>query len=209
MNEPTEFTEETLRRRIHECAAAMPGPFKPDSASWGASAGSDLLTAVRGTPLWGAWRRTLEEFFASGNEDQIAFADEFCSPDLDPRVVRAALGREDLSPETRALVRGSLGRLLTAQPDFYDPSLRAEFGQPGARPLLGAMMIADHAWLMETLGPLLAREPDAADLLWFAVMALGREKLAVIRAEILALQLGVTVESSLLEVIDYFAGGHS
>jgi hypothetical protein len=199
-------TADNLESIIRRCADNMPGDGKPDSHSWGASAASELFKGIKGTPLEQQGQTILAELFRSGSDDEVRLADTFTNPALmPPEPIRAALARTDLDADAQNTVRGALGRVLAAQPAKYDTALRAQMSHPGAESLLGAVMVADHAWFLSNIPKLLGTNPTAAgNKIWYGVVDLNADEARTLRSEIDALRstLGDPLTTALLETID-------
>ncbi len=148
----------------------------------------------------------LEQLFTSGNADEVRLAETFADPSaIPPHIIAAALQRTDLDPAVLRKVRAALGRAMGAQPKKYDPSLRAQLGQPGSDSLLGPVIIADHDWFLTNMGTILGSDPDAAaNRLWYGVQDLNADEARTLRAEIDSrrVKLGDAMTDSLLACID-------
>jgi hypothetical protein len=202
----TPVTADNLADILRRCADNLAGDYKPDSQSWGMSAASELLSHVTGPPLTDVAARTFEEFLERGTPEQVLLATSFLPPDrISASSIVAAMQRSDLDAALKQQVRAALGRVLSSQPAHFDPSFRAQVGQPGWESLVGAFLIADHPWTMAHLQQVLgASRNDAANSLWYGLQNLNTAEGQALRAEIDKLRgtLGDAYADLLIKTID-------
>jgi len=191
---------------LRRCAEALPGDMKPDSMMWGGDAASELLVAAKGTPLYAAAMRALEAMLLAGSVDDARLAQAFVWTDVDAQVLARALRREELPDDVRKGIRLTFGRVVSARPEqHYDPSLRALVGEPGWEPLLGAIVVADHAWFVANVARLLGDIARVAEeRVWYALAALRASEVRALRDELAGLRaaLAPDVADAILAYLD-------
>lgn len=175
---------------LRRCAEALPGDMKPDSMMWGGDAAAALLVAAKGTSLHAAAVRALEAMLLAGSVDDARLAQSFAWTDVDAQVLARALQRDELPDDVRKGVRLTFGRVVSARPEqAYAPSLRALVGEPGWETLLGAIVVADHAWFVAHAATLLGDTANVAEeRMWYAIAALRASEVRALRDELAGLR---------------------
>ncbi|HEY2745767.1 MAG TPA: hypothetical protein VGL86_14125, partial [Polyangia bacterium] len=99
----------------------------------------------------------------------------------------------------------ALGRALAAQPAQFQPRHRALLSQPGSDALVGAVIVADHAWFLAHVKDVLgAGNDDACNRLWYGLQVLHGAEGDALRAELDTRRaaLGDAYVQGLVETID-------
>ena len=204
MGEPV--TPDNLESLLRRCAENLPGDHKPDSHSWGVGACGELLKDLSGTPLHDSALDILESFLVHGDADEARLADLFFAPDrVSLGAVEAAFNRADLDAELHDRMRANLGMVLARKPALYTPKWRQEVRKSGWEYLLGAILVADHAWFLANVHALLgATATDAANTLYYGLKQLRQAEADELKKELDAqrAQLGDAYVSELIACID-------
>lgn len=199
-------TSDNLETLLRRCADNLPGDYKPDSHSWGGAAASELLQRLRGTALEGEANRIFERFLTSGSADEARLAQNYVSPSLiSVAELERATGRTDLPADVQRGISSALARALAAQPKEFQPRHRALLSQPGSEALVGAVIVADHAWFLAHVQDVLGAGADgASNRLWYGLQALNSAEAARLRDELdgRRAQLGDAYVQALVETID-------
>jgi hypothetical protein len=199
-------TADNLEALLRKCADNLPGDHKPDSHSWGGAAVAELMQRLRGSPLEAEANRIFDRFFREGDEDQVRLAQNSANAAVvDVAAIEAALGRTDLSAETHGQVRSALARALAAQPSKFAPRHRALVSQKGGEAMIGALIVADHAWFLGHVKDVLGADADGAcNRLWYGLQALNRAEGERLRLELDGMRgtLGDAYVKGLVDTID-------
>jgi len=202
----TPVDADNLPGLLQLCADNMPGDYKPDAHTWGFGAASKFLDDAAGTPLYDQALQILGDFLASGSSEAVDLAQGMLPPGrASVDQLRSAAARTDLDQELRRKLNSALSRALAWQPDKYDPSMRAHAGKPDWETLIGAMLVADHPWLMSHLTDVLGSDPDqAANQLWYGIQSLNEAEAHALRDEFAAAsgELGAAYAQSLVDCVD-------
>ncbi|HXU67987.1 MAG TPA: hypothetical protein VN947_01595 [Polyangia bacterium] len=199
-------TADNLEALLRKCAHNLPGDSKPDLQTWGGPAATELMSRLRGSPLEAEASRIFERFFREGDEDQVRLAQSSANPAVvDVAAIEAALARTELSAETHGQVRSALARALAAQPSKLAVRHRALASQLGGQALIGALIVADHAWFLGHVAEVLGADAtDACNRLWYGLQALHRAEGERLRLELDGMRaaLGDAYAQGLVETID-------
>jgi hypothetical protein len=199
-------TSDNLEALLRRCADNLPGDYKPDSQSWGGAAATQLLDRLRGTPLEADANRIFERFLTSGSADEVRLAQNYVNPSLvSVAAIERAMARGDLPADVQRQILSALARALAAQPKEFDARHRALLSRAGSDALVGAVIVADHAWFLAHVQDVLGAAADAAsNRLWFGLQALNGAEGTRLRAELDGRRatLGDAYVQSLLETID-------
>ena len=199
-------TADNLESLLRRCADNLPGDYKPDSQTWGGAAATQLLERLRGTPLEAEANRIFERFMVEGSADEVRLAQNYVNPSLVAvDKIEAAMARTDLPPELQRQLMSALGRALAAQPSRFQARHRALLSRAGSDALVGAVIVADHAWFLAHLADVLGADPNGAcNRLWFGLQALNSAEATLLRQELNArrVTLGDRYTSALVDTID-------
>jgi hypothetical protein len=199
-------TLDNLEALLRRCADNLPGDYKPDAHSWGGSAASELLQRLRGTALEREANRIFERFLTSGSEDEARLAENYISPSMvSVAELERATGRADLPADVQRGILSALARALAAQPTEFEPRQRALLSRPGSDALVGAVIVADHAWFLAHVTDALGADASgASNRLWYGLQALNGAEAGRLRAELDSrrAQLGDAYVQALVDTID-------
>ncbi len=179
-------TADNLEALLRRCADNLPGDYKPDSHSWGGTAASELLQRLRGTALETEANRIFERFLTRGSVDEARLAQNYITPSLvSVDQLEQATRRTDLPADVQRGILGALARALAAQPKQFQPRHRALLLRPGSDALVGAIIVADHAWFLAHVTDVLGADADgASNRLWYGLQALNAAEAVRLRAEL-------------------------
>jgi hypothetical protein len=199
-------TADNLEALLRRCADALPGDYKPDSQTWGGAAASQLIARIRGTPLEADANRIFDKLLESGSVDEVRLAQNYVNPEMIAvDAIERARVRSDLPPDVTRDLTSALGRALAAQPAQFSARHRALLSQPGSDALVGAVIVADHAWFLAHVTDVLGANADeACNRLWFGLQTLRGTEGDALRAELDGRRaaLGDAYVQGLIDTID-------
>lgn len=103
----------------------------------------------------------------------------------DASAIEASLARGSSPADVRYALTNALGLTLAEQPSQFRPRHRALLAEPGGNDIVGAIIVADHAWFLSHIkGVLGVDEAEAPNRLYYGLRVLRLAEAAVLGNEI-------------------------